>query len=153
MSVPVSLLRMLPPAASNPALPSLGWAQWAIDAAADEKPPTDEPDKWTKVVGRYRTRWIENGEKYCVSPPLTSGEQEYPDFPVAVLPPPSLMPIPDEVSYDGPKSAFAEERGPPQATEPPLYRSHSEFHNYHASWSQSSVEAVPQKSTETSKKE
>jgi hypothetical protein len=100
-----------------------------------------------EVVGRYRTRWFSPGENYCVSPLLTSGEQEYPDFPVAVLPPPSLMPIPDEVS------AFAEERGPPQATEPPLYRSHNEFHNYHPSWSQSSVEAVTQKSTETSKKE
>ena len=176
MSVPVSLLRMLPPAASNPALPSLGWAQWAFDVASDQKPPTDEPDKWTKVVGRYRTLWIENGEKYCVSPPLTSSRDEFADFPTTPAPPPSLMPIPDEPFY-------AEQRGPPQATEPSLipvyHRSRTEWiregdtfaftpgynleqFNPHlcgpkpetaASWSQASAWALAQKYSESSKKE
>jgi len=101
MSVPVSLLRFAIPTVSNPALPSLGWAQWAIDAAADDKPPTDEPNKWTKVVGRYRTRWIESGEKYCPSP-VSSHEQdeEYPDFPVPVLPPSISLALADESKED-----------------------------------------------------
>jgi hypothetical protein len=97
MSVPVSLLRFAIPTVSTPALPSLGWAQWAIDAAADDKPPTDEPNKWTKVVGRYRTRWIENGEKYCLSPVSSRDQDEdYPDFPVPVLPPAISLTLADE---------------------------------------------------------
>ena len=266
MSVTPSLLRFAVPAMSNPALPSLASLSLQI-------PDTDESTAGkVKVVGRYRTRWFSPDENYCASPPFTSAEDEYPEFPTwmtpppislelaqeteeekaapkievvhrwrtesipanepfcltplptervapnefwgtcydaaghdlslvrtlvrlmdrdavnrqrhaVATPPPSLMPIPDEAFFRGPKSAFAEERGPPQATEPsliPLYhRSRTEWihqgdpvaftpgynleaFNAHAcepkpatasSWSQASAWALAQQSSNQPKKD
>ena len=226
MSAPASLLHLAMSAASNRAVMP------ASMCMSLQIPETDESHSGKlKVVGRYRTRWLSPGKNYCVSPPLSSRDEEYPDFPVLALPPislaladeseaqqeipmrqvvhrwrtewvpmgqqvamspplssrdeefadfpltpappPSLMPIPDGPFYDG----------PPQATSPsliPIYhRSRTEWirrgenfaltpgfnleeFNAHvceprpaisASWAQASAWALAQKSSETPKKE
>lgn len=126
-----------------------------------------------QVVHRWRTEWVPMGQEVAMSPPLSSGDEEYPDFPSTPAPPPSLMPIPDEAFYNG----------PPQATEPdlvPVYHRYRtewirqgdpvaftpgfnlEQFNAHvceprpaisASWSQASAWALAQKSSETPNKE
>ena len=121
MSDPASLLRftaLLPPISLN-----------IVDESEAQK---DVPMR--QVVHRWRTEWVPIDQPVLLTPVPT--ERVIPneiwstcyDVPT---PPPSLMPIPDEVFYSGPKSAFAEERGPPQATAPsliPIYhRSRTEW--------------------------
>ena len=126
-----------------------------------------------QVVHRWRTEWVPMGQEVAMSPPLSSRDEEFADFPLTPAPPPSLMPIPDGPFYDG----------PPQATAPsliPIYhRSRTEWirrgdnfaltpgfnleeFNAHvceprpaisASWTQASAWALAQKSSETPKKE
>ena len=138
-----------------------------------------------QVVHRWRTESIPIDQPFCLTP-LPTGRvilQDAWNLRDDAPPPPSLMPIPDEVSYDGPKSAFVEERGPPQATSPsliPIYhRSRTEWirpgdnfaltpgfnleqFNAHvcepkpattSSWAQASAWALAQKSSDQPKKE
>lgn len=85
MSAPASLLHLAMSAASNRAVMP------ASMCMSLQIPETDESHSGKlKVVGRYRTRWLSPGKNYCVSPPLSSRDEEYPDFPVLALPPISL---------------------------------------------------------------
>jgi len=139
----------------------------ADESEAQQELPTRQ------VVHRWRTEWVPMGQEVAMSPPLSSRDEEFADFPLTPAPPPSLMPIPDGPFYDG----------PPQATAPsliPIYhRSRTEWirrgdnfaltpgfnleeFNAHvceprpaisASWAQASAWALAQKSSETPKKE
>ena len=162
------VLRLALPAMSNSALQAL---------SSSLSPKSVEADEGTagkiKVVGRYRTRWFSPGENYCVSPPLSSGDEEFADFPSTPAPPPSLMPIPDEASYNGPPQATAPSlipvyhrcrtewihQGDPVAFTPgfnleqfnaPVYVRPPENA---PSWAQASAWALAQKSSEAPKKE
>jgi hypothetical protein len=84
MSTPASLLRFATSAFVNQTLMP------ASACLSLQVPETEENTVGTKVVGRFRTRWFSPGENFCVSPPLTSGDEEYPEFPASVLPPISV---------------------------------------------------------------
>jgi hypothetical protein len=85
MSAPASLFRFATSAFANQTLMP------ASMCLSLQIPETEENTAGkVKVVGRYRTRWLSPDENYCASPPFTSPEDEFPDFPTSVLPPISL---------------------------------------------------------------
>lgn len=86
MSFTPSLLNLAMSAVSNRA------AMPASMCLSLQIPEADESNAGKiEVVGRYRTRWISPGANYCVSPLASRDhDEDYPDFPVPVLPPISL---------------------------------------------------------------
>jgi len=91
MSAPASVLHLAMSAASNRAVMPVSMC------LSLQIPETEENTAGkVKVVGRYRTRWISRDENYCVSPQFTTRDDEFPDFPVPVLPAPISFKLVDE---------------------------------------------------------